>query len=400
MYGNKQTIENWSAASVFCTGKEVSTPCDTGGKDTGPLNDECLTYLWDNMGSSNSLGGTYNSISMAKSLFNSGNNARFCQRSGTMSPTDANGKKNRKALEYWRQKGGVTEVKNMMKNIHEMANNDDYLADEDRGPYITQCYGEIPMAARPGPVKSTDSNICQYPKGIDIRGVCLNRKFDPSGLVMWLDGKDPLGDGRSPANGTAIPKWIDKSGNNNNGTAIGIIPKVLDDGIQINNNIGNTTATQYYSTPYTSSSPLETIFIVYSTTRPNTQQSLVDSTRPGGRQFQHLEANGPSLALNTIAWLQRPNTRVNLNTKILTTLSYDISSRINIYVSGNMVGDSRFLPQYKFTSGTTLIGAGVFGAPIVWGFAGTIYEVIVFNRVLDALDRQAVEEYLNEKWDL
>jgi hypothetical protein len=172
MYGNKQTIQNWSAASVFCTGKEVSTPCDTGGKDTGPLNDECLTYLWDNMGSSNSLGGTYNGISMAKSLFNSGNSARFCQRSGTMSPTDANGKKNRKALEYWRKQGGVTEVKNIMKNIHEMANLDyGEISDTDRSRYISQCYGEIPMADKPGPVKSTDSNICQYPKGIDMRGL-------------------------------------------------------------------------------------------------------------------------------------------------------------------------------------------------------------------------------------
>ena len=37
----------------------------------------------------------------------------------------------------------------------------------------------------------------------------------------------------------------------------------------------------------------------------------------------------------------------------------------------------------KLNAGTTLIGAGVFGAPIVWGFSGTIYEVIVFNKVLE-----------------
>jgi hypothetical protein len=217
---------------------------------------------------------------------------------------------------------------------------------------------------------------------------------------MWLDGKDPLGDGRSPANGTAIPKWIDKSGNNNNGTAIGIIPTVLDNGIKINNNPDRSDASQYYSTPYISSSPLETIFVVYSTTRSTTQQSLVDTNRGGGRQFQHLSTNGPSLAQNMIAWLLRPNTPLQSNTKILTTLSYDVSSRINIYVSGAMVGDSQFPGRYRFNAGTTLIGAGVFGGSIVWGFAGTIYEVIVFNRVLDALDRENVEEYLTKKWKL
>ena len=154
--GEKQTIQDWSAASVFCTGKEILTPCDTYGKDTGPLSDDCLAYLWDNMGSLNSLGGTYSGISMAKSLFNSGNtnqNSRFCQRSGTMSPIDMNGKKNSVALAYWKKRGGVSAVKAAMKEIHDMANNDDYVMDEDRGPYISQCYGDIPMAVRPGPIK-------------------------------------------------------------------------------------------------------------------------------------------------------------------------------------------------------------------------------------------------------
>ena len=173
--GEKQTLVKWSAASVFCTGKEILTPCDTYGKDTGPLSEECLAYLWDNMGSLNSLGGTYSGISLAKSLFNSGNsnqNARFCQRSGTMSPIDMNGKKNPVALAYWKKQGGVSAVKAAMKTIHDMANNEDYLTDEDRGPYISQCYGEIPMAPRPGPVKASDSDACPYPNGTDKKGLC------------------------------------------------------------------------------------------------------------------------------------------------------------------------------------------------------------------------------------
>jgi hypothetical protein len=173
--GEKQTIKDWSAASVFCTGKEILTPCDTYGKDTGPLSDDCLAYLWDNMGSLNSLGGTYSGISMAKSLFNSGNtnqNSRFCQRSGTMSPIDMNGKKNSVALAYWKKGGGVSAVKAAMKEIHDMANNDDYVMDEDRGPYISQCYGDIPMAPRPGPVKASDNGACPYPNGTDKKGLC------------------------------------------------------------------------------------------------------------------------------------------------------------------------------------------------------------------------------------
>jgi hypothetical protein len=65
-----------------------------------------------------------------------------------------------------------------------------------------------------------------------------------------------------------------------------------------------------------------------------------------------------------------------------------------------MTGTSQFPTQYSFNAGTTLIGAGVFSSPIVWGFSGTIYDVIVFNRVLPDTEREKVEDYLTNKWKL
>ena len=47
---------------------------------------------------------------------------------------------------------------------------------------------------------------------------------DPTDLgdvVLWLDGKDPLGNGNPPSGGAAVPTWFDKSGNNFHFTAIG-----------------------------------------------------------------------------------------------------------------------------------------------------------------------------------
>jgi hypothetical protein len=153
--GKKLSISEWSNASVFCTGKEITSPCDTCDKENGPLTPECLAYLWNNDGAMktpsglpSSIGPTYNIISMASSLFMSGANPRFCQVSGTMSPVDANGNPNVASVKYWQGQGGVNAVKAKMANIHKMANTPG-ITDIDRAPYVSQCYGNIKMAPRP-----------------------------------------------------------------------------------------------------------------------------------------------------------------------------------------------------------------------------------------------------------
>jgi hypothetical protein len=153
--GTEQPMEKWSTASVFCTGKKITTPCDTAAKDFGPLSSDCLVYLWDNMGSANSLGGTYNQMSQGTSLFEKGKNPRFCQRAGTLSPRGPDGKDRPDVIAYWKAQGGVKAVKSMMKAVNDGANDSSpYTSDADRGPYITQCYGDIKLAPRPKPLNT------------------------------------------------------------------------------------------------------------------------------------------------------------------------------------------------------------------------------------------------------
>jgi len=152
--GTEQSLENWSKASLFCTGKKILTPCDTAAKDTGPLSPDCLVYLWDNMGSSNSLGGTYNNMSQGTSLFEKGKNPRFCQRTGTLSPRGPDGKNKPDVMTYWKSQGGVKAVKTKMKAVNDAANDLQYTLDEDRNPYIIQCYGDIKFAERPRPLNT------------------------------------------------------------------------------------------------------------------------------------------------------------------------------------------------------------------------------------------------------
>jgi hypothetical protein len=163
--GAKLSINEWSNASVFCTGTPITSPCDTETKNSGPLTNECLAYLWNNEGSGalstgqpNPLGSTYSLGSMASSLFSNKNNAsRFCQASGTLSPMDVNNNPNSTAISYWQKQGGVNSVKAKMANIHLMANREG-LSDAERETYFTQCYGSIPLAKRP----TAGKNSYQY----------------------------------------------------------------------------------------------------------------------------------------------------------------------------------------------------------------------------------------------
>jgi len=139
----------WSAASVFCTGVPINSPCDALDED-GKLTDDCIVYLWDNQGENKIPKNTYSLTSFARSLFDTGTINRFCTRDGTYSPMDSSNKPNLKNLEYWKNQGNgtVNAVKAAMSQLHLDANTN--LTREDaKAPFVKQCYGIVPNP-RPG----------------------------------------------------------------------------------------------------------------------------------------------------------------------------------------------------------------------------------------------------------
>ena len=140
--GKKLNIKEWSAASVFCTGKSITSPCDTENKDSGPLSTECIIYLWDNQGDNKQLGTSYAS-SIARSLFGEGRTPRFCNRNGTLSPVGPDGKQKSAVINFWKRQGGVNALKKMIMQIHSDANSS-VIPETVKAQKITQCYGVIP----------------------------------------------------------------------------------------------------------------------------------------------------------------------------------------------------------------------------------------------------------------
>jgi hypothetical protein len=64
-------------------------------------------------------------------------------------------------------------------------------------------------------IQSTDLVICLIGQCAGGGGANQIATIIPEpGLIVWLDGSDPLGTGTAPADNTTITSWIDKSGNN------------------------------------------------------------------------------------------------------------------------------------------------------------------------------------------
>ena len=187
--GKKLKIQDWSAASVFCTGREITSPCDTEKKNSGPLSPECIIHLWNNQSSKKNWQGRddpigptyYNSNSV--SLFKEGPTLRSCQATGTLSPIDPDGKNKRDIIRYWQRQGGVNNVKRVMADLHRAANAQ-RVADDQLSPYFKQCYGDIQMAPRPPTVFA-----CHNSAGLPVSFTPVNGNVLKDGLELTQDYK-------------------------------------------------------------------------------------------------------------------------------------------------------------------------------------------------------------------
>jgi len=169
--GQSLEITEWSAASEFCTGTRITSPCDTPAKTSGPLSKECLSFLWLNRGNGTPLGSTYTE-SLTQSLSSDGTKVEYCKATGTMSPLKPAG------FAYWKTKGGVESVKSQMNTLFTNANT-------NRGPAnraMEECYGTFRTGVADSSPASTSSttNPCEYPSGSDVQGVCATRSFSPT----------------------------------------------------------------------------------------------------------------------------------------------------------------------------------------------------------------------------
>ena len=232
-------------------------------------------------------------------------------------------------------------------------------------------------------------------------------QFSPrqiAGLVIWLDGADPAGNGVIPANGSTISTWTDKSGNGNNGTAVNTPTYSLSSkGVA-------TSSGAYFTLPngaYPFNDSSYTYFFVFTTTTTGSVNSLFGGGVPGTTRSTvavRLGTNGANNVIQTYWWANGINDLLVTNTYSANVISiaetwYATGSTRTITL--NFTGSSTDSPA---ASGARLqantnnyLGLAYPGDGALTGFH---YEFLVYNTSLSTTQRQQVESYLAQKWGL
>ena len=225
-----------------------------------------------------------------------------------------------------------------------------------------------------------------------------------SGLQVWFDGKDPNGNKTTPANGANISTLVDKSGNGRNATLITSVGSVtynastnaivFNGGGSLNSSlsIGSTTSL--------------TCFIVLSSSSLSAFRSALTINAYGGTRPNMLAVYQSS---TNYIWFSggTGGTDGNTNTtSIIANVGYVVAnywspSSTQVNINGTSYNSSSSAPASLSANATLLIGSTVSGGTSLNEYwAGSVFEVLIYNVTLTTAQRQNVEGYLAWKWGL
>lgn len=239
------------------------------------------------------------------------------------------------------------------------------------------------------------------------------------GLKLWLDAKDPLGNGTRPANGAQLTTWADKSGNGYNGSVPSSNPHhtcdpfVTYDASNSSINMSNGTIVNSSIPPGTFSNAFN-LFMVYTTTSGTPYNSIISRCSSSSTNWPNpvfiygngvqsvisiveLDSNGTIIyndGINSYGW-----TPYNLALN-MANIDIDFSTaNVNIMGNGNVLDTQVYSAPGIITDlgDTVSIGGRTDGFP--YGNI-SVKEVMLFNTGLSSSQREEVEGYLAWKWGL
>ena len=217
---------------------------------------------------------------------------------------------------------------------------------------------------------------------------------DISGCQMWLDSADAST--ITYASGVNISNWNDKSGSGNNAVVSGsAFATYTSNAVLFNNSL--------YTTPYSAVPINETAFIVFSTSNgATTNAALIGTSQNGARGiwagYSGFTGGGVQ-AVGVVrageAWVagSPANSVPNLTTTIAT-----VTTTTNSATALNLNGSTTtYTGGASYTAGLTYLGRE---NSTSFGYIGYAMEIIFYNVVLSASQRQRVEGYLASKWNV
>lgn len=217
---------------------------------------------------------------------------------------------------------------------------------------------------------------------------------DISGCQMWLDSADSST--ITYASGVNISSWNDKSGTGNNATVSGVAYATYTSNAVLFNN-------SLYTTPYTGVPNNETAFIVFSTSNgATTNAALIGTSQNGARGIWAGYSGftgGGFQAVGVVragqAWVAgSPANSVPNLTRTIATVTTTTNSATALRLNGST---TTYTGGASYNAGLTYLGRE---NSTSFGYIGYAMEIIFYNVVLSASQRQRVEGYLASKWNV
>jgi hypothetical protein len=223
--------------------------------------------------------------------------------------------------------------------------------------------------------------------------------FQLPGCQVWLDGSDPLGTGTAPSSGTVLSTWYDKSGNGYNAVASSTGPTYTSN------------AFNGLAAPVFADNELYTSSYTISSTNKLSAFLVLNPTSFSGTVYNadFLYTNSDyrifDLYIATAGGQTNPPLNLGINS---VGGSITSGSIIGSHALLSITSDaSNFLTFLNGTQATTTsIGSITYSMNqssqwrIGLRYYGLIAEIIIFNTALTTSQRQQVESYLAQKWDI
>jgi len=222
-------------------------------------------------------------------------------------------------------------------------------------------------------------------------GVPYNPNQIP-GLQMWLDGQDPFNTGIAPAASATVGTWVDKSGNGNNATGIANPPYLSGGGVSLNG------STQYFTTNYTNAPTNETAFMVIKYPLSTGTNPIISSTNNSGGRWIYNSSTALTMQVYGSPGVFTGTATFTAGTTFMYDYAYS-STNVSSFLNGTADATVANPPTF-YGAGATNIGYATYPLPGQSFANASIYEIIIFNTVLTASQRQVIEGYLSWKWNL
>ena len=220
------------------------------------------------------------------------------------------------------------------------------------------------------------------------------------GCVLWLDGKDPAGTGTPPSNGATVTTWTDKSVSGKNGAGTGNPTFISGGGINFNS------SSYFLNTSFAQNLSQRTIFIVMEETSRRTNQGILTLIPQPSNQADYQTTTGLSIETSSgfLVYGNGASYESTMGNSSLLVKAIYMDKMNGTSGAGYLNGTN----QTNGTAGYTAETCSGYGVGTRWvngviselSLSGVIYEILFYNVPLETTDRQTIEGYLAQKWNL